>query len=52
VRQIRIERKTAIPHNRDRYVPLPLDPRDPDIARAKLLQRRGIAAPHRPARTR
>jgi hypothetical protein len=51
VRQIRIERKAVIPHDRDRHSVLPLDLRDPDIARAKLLQRR-IGAPHRPARTR
>jgi hypothetical protein len=51
-RQVRIERKAAIPHDRDRDAVLPLDPRDPDIARAKLLQHRGIGAPHRPARTR
>jgi hypothetical protein len=44
VRQIRIERKAAIPHDRDRYAVLPLDPRDPDIVRAKLLKRRGIAS--------
>ena len=43
MRQIRIERKAAIPHDHDRYAVLPLDPRDPDIVRAKLLQRRGIA---------
>ena len=50
MRQIRIERKAAIAHDRDRYAVLPLDPRDPDIARAKLLRRR-IAAPPRPSRT-
>jgi hypothetical protein len=43
VRQIRIERKGTIPHDRDRYAVLPLDPRDPDIVRAKMLQRRAIA---------
>jgi len=54
VRQIRIERKAGIRHDRDRYAVLPLDPRDPDIVRAKVLQRRGIAgtAPTGPARTR
>jgi hypothetical protein len=54
VRQIRIERKAAMPHDRDRYEVLPLDPRDPDIVRAKLLLRRGIAgtAPTDHARTR
>jgi hypothetical protein len=41
MRQIRIERKTPIREHRDRYAELPLDPRDPDIVRAKLLQRRG-----------
>jgi hypothetical protein len=54
VRQIRIERKAAMPHDRDRYEVLPLDPRDPNIVRAKLLLRRGIAgtAPTDHARTR
>jgi hypothetical protein len=54
VRQIRIERKPAIRHDPDRYAVLPLDPRDPDIVRAKTLQRRGIAgtAPTDHARTR
>jgi hypothetical protein len=54
VPQIRIERKAAIRHDRDRYGVLPLDPRDPDIVRAKGLQRRGVAgiAPTDPARTR
>jgi hypothetical protein len=54
VRQIRIERKAAIPRGRDRYAVLTLDPRDPDIVGAKLLQRRGNAgtAPTDPARTR
>jgi hypothetical protein len=54
VRQIRIERKAAIPHDRDRYDVLPLDPRDPEIVRAKILQRRAIAgtASTHPARTR
>jgi hypothetical protein len=41
MRQIRIERKTPIRERRDRYAVLPLDPRDPEIVRAKLLQRRG-----------
>ena len=41
MQQIRIERKTPIREHRDRYTVLPLDPRDPDIVRAKLLQRRG-----------
>jgi hypothetical protein len=40
VRQTRIERKAAIPQDRDRYAVLPLDPRDADIVRAKILQRR------------
>ncbi len=54
MRQIRIERKPAIRHDPDRYAVLPLDPRDPDIVRAKTLQRRGIAgtAPTDHARTR
>jgi hypothetical protein len=41
MQQIRIERKTPIREHRDRHVVLPLDPRDRDIVRAKLLQRRG-----------
>jgi hypothetical protein len=54
VRQIKIERKAAIPRDRDRYAVLPLDPRDPDVVRAKILERRGIAGTARtePARTR
>ena len=40
MQQVKIERKTPI-RERDRYAVLPLDPRDPDIVRAKLLQRRG-----------
>ena len=40
MRQTRIERRAAIPHDRDRYDLLPLDPRDADIVRAKILQRR------------
>jgi hypothetical protein len=40
MRQIRIERKAPIRQRRDRDAVLPLDPRDPDILRAKLLQRR------------
>jgi hypothetical protein len=41
MQQIRIERKTPIREYRDRYAVLPLDPRDPDIVRAKLLHPRG-----------
>ena len=41
MQQVKIERKTPIREHRDRYAILPLDPRDPDIVRAKLLQRRG-----------
>lgn len=54
MRQIRIDRKAAIPRDRDRYGVLPLDPRDPDIVRAKILERRGIAGTARTehARTR
>ena len=43
MRQIRIGRKAPIRQDRDRYDVLPLDPRDPDILRAKLLLRRGQA---------
>ena len=41
VQQVRIERKTPIRERPDRSTVLPLDPRDPDILRAKLLLRRG-----------
>ena len=40
MQRIRIERKVPIRRDRDRYAPLPLDPRDPDITRAKELLRR------------
>ena len=46
MQRIRIERKAQVPIDRDRSVVLPLDPRDPDVVRAKLLlDRRRIAAP-------
>jgi hypothetical protein len=41
--QIRIGRKAPIHQHCDRYDVLPLDPRDPDIVRAKLFLRRGHA---------
>lgn len=41
MQRIRIERKTPIRDHRDRFAELPLDPRDPDILRAKQLLRRG-----------
>lgn len=41
MQQIRIERKTPIRERPDRSTVLPLDPRDPDILRAKQLARRG-----------
>ena len=41
MQQIRIERKTPIRERPDRSAVLPLDPRDPEILRAKLLLRRG-----------
>jgi hypothetical protein len=41
MRQIRIERKAPIRQHRDRDAVLPLDPRDQDIVRVKLLLRRG-----------
>lgn len=41
MQRIRIERKAPVRIDRDRYAVLPLDPRDPDILRAKLLLRRG-----------
>jgi hypothetical protein len=37
MQHIRIERKAPVRIERDRYVALPLDPRDPDILRAKHL---------------
>jgi hypothetical protein len=41
MRQIRIERKAPIRQHRDRDAVLPLDARDQEIVRAKLLLRRG-----------
>ena len=41
MQQIRIERKAPIRERLDRSAVLPLDPRDPEILRAKLLLRRG-----------
>lgn len=42
MQRIRIEKKKAPVRDRqERYAVLPLDPRDPDILRAKLLLRRG-----------
>ena len=38
--QISKQRRTAIARRRGEVEPLPLDPRDPDITRAKQLQRR------------
>jgi hypothetical protein len=40
MQQIRIGRKAPIRRRPDRDAVLPLDPRDPDILRAKLLLRR------------
>jgi hypothetical protein len=40
MQQIRIGRKAPIRRRRDRDAVLPLDARDPDILRAKLLLRR------------
>ena len=37
MQRIRIERKAPVRIDRARYDVLPLDPRDPDILRAKLL---------------
>jgi hypothetical protein len=37
MQRIRIERKAPVRRDPDRYAPLPLDPRDPDILRAKQL---------------
>ena len=41
VQRIRIERKAPVRDHHDRYAVLPIDPRDPDILRAKLHLRRG-----------
>jgi hypothetical protein len=55
MQRIRIERKVPYRRDRDRYAPLHLDPRDPDILRAKELLRteheqfwceRGESNPH------
>ena len=35
MQRIRIERKAPVRDRSDRYAVLPLDPRDPDIVRAK-----------------
>ena len=43
MQQIRIGRKGPIRRHGDWDAVLPLDPRDPDILRAKLLLRRGQA---------
>ena len=40
MQQIRIGRKAPVRQRRDRDAVLALDPRDPDILRAKLLLRR------------
>ena len=40
MQQIRIGRKAPVRQHRDRDAVPPLDPRDPDILRAKLLLRR------------
>jgi hypothetical protein len=47
MRQIRIGRKAPVRHRRDRDAVLPLDPRDPDILRAKLLLRGRTVNPSR-----
>jgi hypothetical protein len=40
MRRIRIERKATVRIDRGPYEVLPLDPRDPDVLRAKLLLER------------
>jgi hypothetical protein len=45
--RIRIQRKITFRGDRGRYAVLPLDPRDPDIARAKVLLNRGSYRPNR-----
>jgi hypothetical protein len=47
MQQIRIGRKAPIRQHGDRDAVLPLDPRDPDILRAKMLLCRGQATAER-----
>ena len=49
MQQIRVERKVRSRDDRDRYPVLPLDPRDPDVLRAKQLLGR-VVPPARIAR--
>ena len=42
MQRIRIEQKASSRNLGDRYAVLPLDPRDPDILRAKRLLRREL----------
>jgi hypothetical protein len=48
MQRIRIERKALPRRDLDRYAALPLDPRDPDILRAKRLLRRELDGRARP----
>jgi hypothetical protein len=45
MQRIRIQGKVLPRRDRDRSMPLPLDPRDPDILRAKQLLRREHTRP-------
>jgi hypothetical protein len=47
MQRIRIERKAPVRVDRDRDLVPPLDPRDPDILRAKVLIDRRRTAPAR-----
>ena len=51
MQRITIERKVYLRDDRDRYAVLPLDPRDPDIVRAKQLVRRGVISEASPGST-
>ena len=51
MQRIKIERKVLFRDDRDRYGALPLDPRDPDIVRAKQLVRRGVISDASPGST-
>jgi hypothetical protein len=44
MQRIRVERRVLPRRDRDRHAPLPRDPRDPDIRRAKELLRAGTEA--------
>ncbi len=47
MRRIQVTKKVSPPRE-GRYDPLPIDPRDPDILRAKALARRAAGRPRTP----